>query len=131
MIITTGYLGVIFIPRSNKKSRSRNGFITASLLLPKEMFNFILYPFCFSCYALFVLKDLVQLKFLYSKQRKLLLTFYAHHLIFFLGTIAASIYDNAESYNFMMPCLLSTDYIRKTYIQIRIGGIEMLSDFYL
>ena len=91
------------------------------------MFNFILYPFCFSCYALFVLKDLVQLKFPYSKQRKLLLTFYAHHLIFFLGTIAASIYDNAESCNFMMPCLRSTDYITKTDIEIRTGGIEILN----
>ena len=40
--------------------------------------------------------------------------------------MAASIYDNAESYNLMTPCLLSTDYIRKTDIQIRNGGIEMV-----
>ena len=45
--------------------------------------------------------------------------------------MAASIYDNAESYNFMMPCLLSTDYIRRTYIQIRIGGIEIVKRFLL
>ena len=39
VIIPPGYLDVIFIPRSNKKSRSRNGFIMPSFLLPKEMFN--------------------------------------------------------------------------------------------
>ena len=82
----------------------------------------MLYPFCFLCHALFVLKGLVQLKFPYSKQRKLFLTFYAYHFMLFLGTMAASIYDNAESYNLMTPCLLSTDYIRKTDIQIRNRG---------
>ena len=68
VIIPTGYLDVIFIPRSNKKSRSRMGFIIASFLLPKEIFKLILYPFGFLSNALFVLKDLAQLKLKYSKK---------------------------------------------------------------
>ena len=66
VIIPTGYLDVIFIPRSNKKSRSRMGFIIASFLLPKEIFKLILYPFGFHCDALLVLTDLVQSKLKYS-----------------------------------------------------------------
>ena len=66
VIIPTGYLDVIFIPRSNKKSRSRMGFIMASFLLPKEIFKLILYPNGFPCDALLVLKDLAQLNLKYS-----------------------------------------------------------------
>ena len=68
VIIPTGYLDVIFIPRSNKKSRSRMGLIIASFLLPKEIFKLILYPFGFLSNSLFVLKDLAQSKLKYSKK---------------------------------------------------------------